>query len=100
MRLAKEKMKKDGSFCSFCSRMKRGKLYGVCRRENYNVLAMGQHCDDLCESKIFFQNIFSFLSWGVRSVCQLSGFFLKRFTVVFEKKNCFFSKIFFTNVFN
>lgn len=38
------------SFCSFCSRMKRGILYGVCRRENYNVLALGQHLNDLCES--------------------------------------------------
>ena len=40
------------SFCSFCSRMKRGALYSVCKREGYNVLAMGQHLDDLCESFI------------------------------------------------
>jgi len=50
VKLANEHMGKSVSFCSFCSRMKRGKLYGVCRRENYNVLAMGQHADDLAES--------------------------------------------------
>lgn len=38
------------SICSFCSRMKRGRLYAAMRREGYNVLAMGQHLDDLAES--------------------------------------------------
>ncbi|XP_028516147.1 uncharacterized protein LOC110243543 [Exaiptasia diaphana] len=38
------------SICSFCSRMKRGRLYACARREGYNVLAMGQHLDDLTES--------------------------------------------------
>lgn len=38
------------SICSFCSRMKRGRLYACARREGYNVLALGQHLDDLCES--------------------------------------------------
>lgn len=47
--LANQYMKGD-SFCSFCSRHKRGKLYTVCRREGYNVLALGQHLDDLAES--------------------------------------------------
>lgn len=37
------------SICSFCSRMKRGRLYACARREGYNVLAMGQHLDDLTE---------------------------------------------------
>jgi len=41
---------KKMSICSYCSRMKRGILYGTCRREGYNVLAMGQHLDDLAES--------------------------------------------------
>jgi tRNA 2-thiocytidine biosynthesis protein TtcA len=30
--------------------MKRGILYSVARREGYNVLALGQHCDDVAES--------------------------------------------------
>lgn len=37
------------SICSFCSRMKRGRLYSCARREGYNVLAFGQHLDDLAE---------------------------------------------------
>lgn len=46
---AEEHMKKD-SFCSFCSRIKRGIMYSTARRENYNVLALGQHLDDVAES--------------------------------------------------
>ncbi|XP_070553700.1 LOW QUALITY PROTEIN: uncharacterized protein [Ptychodera flava] len=38
------------SICSFCSRMKRGRIYQCARRQGYNVLAMGQHLDDLAES--------------------------------------------------
>jgi tRNA(Ile)-lysidine synthase TilS/MesJ len=38
------------SYCSFCSRIKRGLMYQVARREGYNVLALGQHLDDLSES--------------------------------------------------
>ncbi|MDH5395131.1 MAG: tRNA 2-thiocytidine biosynthesis protein TtcA [Gammaproteobacteria bacterium] len=46
---AEEQMKND-SFCSFCSRMKRGIMYSTARREGYNVLALAQHLDDLAES--------------------------------------------------
>lgn len=46
---ADEQMKND-SFCSFCSRMKRGIMYSTARKEGYNVLALGQHLDDLAES--------------------------------------------------
>jgi len=49
MEQAKESMKGD-SYCSFCARIKRGLMYQVARRENYNVLALGQHLDDLAES--------------------------------------------------
>uniref|UniRef100_A0A8D9FGV6 tRNA 2-thiocytidine biosynthesis protein TtcA n=1 Tax=Cacopsylla melanoneura TaxID=428564 RepID=A0A8D9FGV6_9HEMI len=38
------------SICSFCSRMKRGRLYAAARGANYNVLALGQHLDDLAET--------------------------------------------------
>ncbi len=38
------------SFCSFCARMKRGALYSTAREHGYNVLALGQHLDDLAES--------------------------------------------------
>ena len=46
---AKESMKGD-SYCSFCARIKRGLMYKVARNEGYNVLALGQHLDDLSES--------------------------------------------------
>lgn len=46
---AKQHMGND-SFCSFCSRMKRGIMYQTARREGYNVLALAQHLDDLAES--------------------------------------------------
>lgn len=49
MALAKEKMRGD-SYCSFCARIKRGIMYQVARDEGYNVLALGQHLDDLAES--------------------------------------------------
>ncbi len=41
----------DGdSFCAYCSRMKRGIMYRLCREHGYNVLALAQHLDDLAES--------------------------------------------------
>lgn len=45
-----EKSMKGNSYCSFCARIKRGLMYQVARREGYNVLALGQHLDDLAES--------------------------------------------------
>lgn len=38
------------SYCSWCSRMKRGVMYKTARDYGYNVLALGQHLDDLAES--------------------------------------------------
>lgn len=38
------------SYCSWCSRMKRGVMYKTARQHGYNVLALGQHLDDLAES--------------------------------------------------
>ncbi|MBT8438147.1 MAG: tRNA 2-thiocytidine biosynthesis protein TtcA [Gammaproteobacteria bacterium] len=46
---AKTKMTGD-SFCAYCARMKRGIMYRVCRENDYNVLALAQHLDDLAES--------------------------------------------------
>ncbi len=47
--LASKHMKKD-SFCAFCSRMRRGLMYKTAKAHGYNVLALGQHLDDLAES--------------------------------------------------
>ena len=38
------------SICSWCSRMKRGIIYSTARKHGYNVVAMGQHLDDMAES--------------------------------------------------
>ena len=49
VKLAGEHMDND-SWCAFCARMKRGLMYKTLRENNYNVLALGQHLDDLAES--------------------------------------------------
>ena len=49
MERAKDHMQKD-SYCSWCARMKRGTMYTTAREHGYNVLALGQHLDDLAES--------------------------------------------------
>jgi tRNA 2-thiocytidine biosynthesis protein TtcA len=40
----------NDSYCSWCARMKRGVMYRTARAQGYNVLALGQHLDDLAES--------------------------------------------------
>ncbi len=47
--LAEEHMTRD-SYCAFCARMKRGVIYRVAREQGFNVIALGQHLDDLAES--------------------------------------------------
>ncbi len=49
MERAKTHMR-GNSYCSWCARMKRGAMYATARTEGYNVLALGQHLDDLAES--------------------------------------------------
>lgn len=49
--MAREHMDpKRPSLCAFCARMKRGLLYTCMREHGYNVLALGQHLDDVAES--------------------------------------------------
>ena len=45
-----KKSMQGNSYCAFCARMKRGLMYKVAKRQDYNVLALGQHLDDLAES--------------------------------------------------
>lgn len=54
--LAGEKIRKNSSFCSFFSRMRRGYLYGTAQEQGYNKVALGHHLDDAMES--FFMNFF------------------------------------------
>ncbi|KAG1707635.1 tRNA-cytidine(32) 2-sulfurtransferase [Nymphon striatum] len=49
MEMAEDHME-GNSYCAFCSRIKRGVMYTVARENKYNVLALGQHLDDLAES--------------------------------------------------
>ena len=52
--LAKDKIRKNSSFCSFFSRMRRGYLYSVAKEQGCNKVALGHHMDDAAES--FFMN--------------------------------------------
>lgn len=52
--LAGEKIRKNSSFCSFFSRMRRGALYTYALEHGYKKLALAHHLDDAVES--FFMN--------------------------------------------
>ena len=52
--LAQEKIRKNSSYCSFFSRMRRGYLYSVAQEHGCNKVALGHHMDDAAES--FFMN--------------------------------------------
>lgn len=49
MKLVKEKMGRK-SPCALCSRLRRGQLHAAADRLGCNVIALGQHLDDLCVS--------------------------------------------------
>ena len=49
LEMANNHMEGD-SYCSFCSRVKRGIMYSTARKNECNVLVLGQHLDDLAES--------------------------------------------------
>ncbi|MDR0579477.1 MAG: tRNA 2-thiocytidine biosynthesis protein TtcA, partial [Campylobacteraceae bacterium] len=48
------KIRKNSSFCSFFSRMRRGALYTYALENGFNKLALAHHLDDAAES--FFMN--------------------------------------------
>lgn len=53
-KVAGEKIRKNSSFCSFFSRMRRGILYTHALENGFNKLALAHHLDDAAES--FFMN--------------------------------------------
>ena len=59
------------SICAFCARMKRGLLYAHCRKAGHNVLALGQHLDDLAES--FFMSAFHNAQLRTMSACYVEA---------------------------
>lgn len=52
--IADEKIRKNSSFCSFFSRIRRGALYSAAEKYGCNKVALGHHLDDAIES--FFMN--------------------------------------------
>ena len=50
----KEKIRANTTFCSFCSRMRRGYLYTYALENGFNKIAIAHHFDDAAES--FFMN--------------------------------------------
>jgi tRNA(Ile)-lysidine synthase TilS/MesJ len=53
--VAEDKIRKNSSFCSFFSRMRRGSLYSAAEKYACNKVALGHHLDDAVES--YFMNM-------------------------------------------
>lgn len=53
--IIQEKRRPGSSYCSICSRLKRGELYGAARTLGCNKLALGHHQDDFIETLLLNQ---------------------------------------------
>ncbi|MCP4317644.1 MAG: tRNA 2-thiocytidine(32) synthetase TtcA [Hyphomicrobiales bacterium] len=51
-----EKLPENSTYCSLCSRLRRGHLYRISREEECDALVLGHHREDILET--FFMNFF------------------------------------------
>src|SRR5690606_1472863 len=54
--VVKEKMPEGATYCSLCSRLRRGNLYRIAREEGCDARVLGHHREDILET--FFMNFF------------------------------------------
>ena len=51
-----DKLSENSTYCSLCSRLRRGHLYRIAREEGCSALVLGHHREDILET--FFMNLF------------------------------------------
>jgi tRNA 2-thiocytidine biosynthesis protein TtcA len=54
--VVKEKVPEGATYCSLCSRLRRGNLYRIAREEGCDAVVLGHHREDILET--FFMNFF------------------------------------------